>query len=248
MDQTTRKTRWGLRAGLAAVLVVWLLLAGIGGPTVGRLSEVQENDNANFLPKQAESTQVNQEAAKFVDSAALPYFVVIQRDSGITPADRAKAAEFLAAVPKLELLPGEKPIGDYLAAPARTIIPSQDGKALMLVIELNGDRAAEVVTEGETVLFAVADTMRTEIKESLIPTGLQVYVTGPGGVFADFVVAFGGIDGILLGVALAVVFVILLIVYRSPILPVRRTAHRRLRTRPGRAGGLSAGRERRDRR
>lgn len=210
---------WGVRAGLAAVLIAWLLLAGIGGPTVGRLSEVQENDNANFLPKQAESTLVNTESAKFVDSTALPYFVVIERAAGITKADQAKAAAFLASVPGLKLSNGSA-IGDYLAAPAKTVIPSQDGKALMLVIELNGERASEVVTEGETVLFAVADSMRTAIKQELLPTGLQVYVTGPGGVFADFVVAFGGIDGILLGVALTVVFLILLIVYRSPILPI----------------------------
>ena len=58
------------------------------------------------------------------------------------------------------------------------------------------------------------------VSESVKPTGLAAYVTGLGGVFADFVVAFGGIDGILLGVALSVVFVILLIVYRSPILPI----------------------------
>lgn len=211
--------RWGVRAGLAAVLIAWLLLAGIGGPTVGRLSEVQENDNANFLPKQAESTLVNTESAKFVDSTALPYFVVIERAAGITKPDQAKAAAFLASVPGLKLSNGSA-IGDYLAAPAKTVIPSQDGKALMLVIELNGERASEVVTEGETVLFAVADSMRTAIKQDLLPTGLQVYVTGPGGVFADFVVAFGGIDGILLGVALTVVFLILLIVYRSPILPI----------------------------
>lgn len=98
--------------------------------------------------------------------------------------------------------------------------PSADGKALLISVQTNGDRADEVVKQGVTVLFAVADTLRTNIKQDLTPTGLQVYVTGPGGVFADFVVAFGGIDGILLGVALAVVFVILLIVYRSPILPV----------------------------
>ena len=42
---------------------------------------------------------------------------------------------------------------------------------------------------------------------------------GPGGLIADFAAAFAGIDGILLGVALLVVLVILLIVYRSPILP-----------------------------
>ena len=44
-------------------------------------------------------------------------------------------------------------------------------------------------------------------------------MTGPGGITADLVTAFGGIDGILLVVALGVVFLILLVVYRSPILP-----------------------------
>jgi RND superfamily putative drug exporter len=218
-DRRAGRTRWGLRAGLAAVLVAWLVLGAIGGPTVGRLSEVQENDNANFLPKQAESTLVNNESAKFVDSKALPYFVVIERDSGITPADQQKAAAFLAGVPKIALGDG-KTIGDYLAAPTQLVIPSADKKALLLTVELNGERADEVVKDGETVLFAVADQMRNEIKQSLTPSGLKVYVTGPGGVLADFVVAFGGIDGILLGVALAVVFIILLIVYRSPILPI----------------------------
>ena len=49
---------------------------------------------------------------------------------------------------------------------------------------------------------------------------MAFHVTGPGGFFADFITAFGGIDGILLFVALGVVFLILLIVYRSPILPI----------------------------
>ncbi|GAB3833499.1 MMPL family transporter [Kribbella italica] len=211
--------RWIWRAAIAAVLVAWLLVGSLGGPTVGRLSEVQENDNANFLPKQAESTLVADQSAKFVDSTALPYFVLIERDSGITPEDLARTNAFLAEIPKVDLGNG-KTIGEYLAAPVKTVIPSEDKQALLVTVELDGDRADEVVKEGETVLFAVADKLRGEIKESLTPTGLQVYVTGPGGVFADFVVAFGGIDGILLGVALVVVFVILLIVYRSPVLPI----------------------------
>jgi len=61
-EGTTVK-RWTWRAGIAAVLIAWLVLGSLGGPTVGKLSEVQENDNANFLPKQAESTLVANEAA-----------------------------------------------------------------------------------------------------------------------------------------------------------------------------------------
>ncbi|WP_350278545.1 MMPL family transporter [Kribbella sp. HUAS MG21] len=210
---------WMWRAGIAAVLIVWLLLGALGGPTVGRLSEVQQNDNANFLPHQAESTLVSDEAAKFVDSKALPYFVLIQREAGITADDLAAVKAFQDELRTLDLGAG-KVLGDYLATPVTPAIPSADRKALLLTVQTDGDRADEVVGEGETALYAVADSMRSALKEDLTPTGLQVYVTGPGGVLADFVVAFGGIDGILLGVALAVVFVILLIVYRSPILPI----------------------------
>ncbi|MGZ0148394.1 MMPL family transporter [Kribbella sp. WER1] len=213
------KQRWMWRAGIAAVLIVWLVLGAVGGPAVGKLSEVQQNDNANFLPKKAESTLVADAAAKFVDSKALPYFVLIERDTPITEADKAKVAAFVAGVPALDLGNGKK-VGDYLVAPLGTPRPSDDHKALLLTVQIDGDRADEVVGQGETVLYAVAKTLRADIKDTLTPTGMQVYVTGPGGVFADFVVAFSGIDGILLGVALAVVFVILLIVYRSPILPI----------------------------
>ncbi|WP_427885062.1 MMPL family transporter [Kribbella sp. GL6] len=211
--------RWRWRAGIAAVLIVWLVLGAVGGPAVGKLSEVQQNDNANFLPKKAESTLVANEAAKFVDSKALPYFVLIERDTPITTADQATVTAFVAGLPALGLGDGKK-LGDYLVAPVGTARPSDDHKALLLTVQIDGDRADEVVGQGETVLYAVAKALRADIKDSLTPAGLQVYVTGPGGVFADFVVAFSGIDGILLGVALAVVFVILLIVYRSPILPI----------------------------
>ncbi|MFF0344134.1 MMPL family transporter [Kribbella sp. NPDC004875] len=211
--------RWMWRAGIAAVLIVWLLLGSLGGPSVSKLSEVQQNDNANFLPKQAESTVVANESAKFVDSKALPYFVLVERESGITPQDLAKVKAFIATIPGLDVGNGKK-LGEYLVAPVGEPVPSRDGKALLITVQTNGDRADEVAGQGKTVLFTVADGLRNQIKKDLTPTGLQVYVTGPGGVFADFVVAFSGIDGILLGVALAVVFVILLIVYRSPILPI----------------------------
>ena len=85
-------------------------------------------------------------------------------------------------------------------------------------VELDADKAEEVLGDS-SVLFEGAAALRASAKPTLAPSGLTVYVTGPGGTLADFITAFGGIDGILLFVALGVVFLILLIVYRSPILP-----------------------------
>ena len=62
-----------------------------------------------------------------------------------------------------------------------------------------------------------------ELRETLAataPADMSVYVTGPAGLTADLVSAFGGIDGVLLLVALVAVFIILLIVYRSVVLPL----------------------------
>ena len=48
--------------------------------------------------------------------------------------------------------------------------------------------------------------------------GLNVYVTGPAGYFADFSEVFSGFDSTLLYITAAIAIVILLITYRSPVL------------------------------
>jgi len=203
------------------VLLVWFGLAGVGGPLVGRLSEVQKNDNASFLPKSAESTEVGKLAARFSSTDALPYFVVIERAAGLKPSDSGAVKDFIAGIPSLPFEIKGYSLGPYLAqTQAPTLaVPSQDGKALLVPVLLNAKRAAETIG-GSSPLFEGAKALRVSAATTLAPSGLVVYVTGPGGVLADFVTAFGGIDGILLFVALGVVFFILLVVYRSPILPI----------------------------
>ena len=210
-----RRVRW-----LAAVvLLAWFALAGAGGPLVGRLSEVQKNDNASFLPASAESTAVNAFTQRADDTRLIPYLVVIERTAGLTPDDLTAVAAYVNGIPALTL-PADpaRTLGPYLVAPPQGALPSQDRQALLLPVQLLRERASETV-EHKSVLFEVAEALRASARDSLGTRGLTVHVTGPGGFLADFVTAFGGIDGILLLVALGVVFVILLVVYRSPLLP-----------------------------
>ena len=66
----------------------------------------------------------------------------------------------------------------------------------------------------------MAITKVNEAYQEAMPAGIQFKLTGPAGFSSDLNKAFAGIDGILLLTALAVVFVILIFVYRSVILPV----------------------------
>jgi RND superfamily putative drug exporter len=193
---TMRRIRWWVPALL---VVVWLGLGAAGGPYTGRLADVATNDNASFLPESAEATEVEHLQRQFSDRQVFPAVVVAERKSGITQADRDFLAGRASAVAKIDGVGGP-------AAPPET---SDDGKAAQLVVLVEaGHDPGEVVTE-----------VRAELAKGR-PDGLTILVTGPGGVIADLVVAFSGIDGLLLVVAGLVVIVILVVVYRSPVLPL----------------------------
>jgi RND superfamily putative drug exporter len=208
--------------GAIAVFVVWLAVGGIGGQAIGQLSQLQKNDAASFLPEGAESTQVRQALEAFQDDSSLPLIVVASRDGGLEPADLALAQSFAAQLPTAQgVLPEGRTLADFIATPPGVpvpAIPSEDGEAFIVVLPLRSDRIDERVDE-EPVLGLVADTVRERVEGDLTAAGLTAYVTGPAGFISDLTSAFAGIDGILLAVALVVVLLILLVVYRSPILP-----------------------------
>lgn len=186
-----------VRILLAALAVGWLAVAAQGGPAVGGLSSVQSNDPSAFLPADAESTRATEAVRGLEATGTLPAFLVVDRPGGTTPQDLAAAQEF-AADPGVTLAPGTEP----------AVVPSQDGQALLLVWALPDDDAT--VEEAVTTLRAGAST-RFE--------GASTYLTGPAGISVDLSSAFGAIDGVLLVVALGAVLVILVLVYRSPVLP-----------------------------
>ncbi|HRW17557.1 MAG TPA: MMPL family transporter [Dermatophilaceae bacterium] len=214
---TARRARW------LAVLVVliWLGLGGVGGPLVGKLSEVQKNDNASFLPASAESTEVNRWIERAQPVRTLPYFVVLERDTPFTPAELGTVQQWAQQLPTATF-PADRSrtLAELLESTPRGAVPSQDGKALLVVVSLDSTKSADTRIGGKTALAQSAETLRTATASIGSQLGAAAHLSGPGGFLADFVVAFGGIDGILLAVALGVVFVILLGVYRSPILPV----------------------------
>ncbi len=197
-------------------MLVWLGLGAVGGQRLGQLSALQENDSTAFLDASAESSLARAEAAPFQDGSSLPVFVVLTRSTPIAPADMAAVRPFLISLGDAEIHPGTRLV-DVLTTPPAALIPSEDGRALLIPVSIKADLAGEKLGNN-TVTRLVIDTIRAKAQDDLSSYGLAV--TGPAAYVADFGKAFAGIDGILLVVALAVVFVILVLVYRSPFLPI----------------------------
>ena len=194
----TKVPKWVRVIVPSVIIVAWLALAGVGGPYFGKISDVSSTDLATFLPKSAESTKVNDALEKFRDQKTIPILVVYSHD------DKKLTGNESSAIRQVnEKLAAVEGVGGALSPP----IISDDGKAAFTVVPLKSDTDFE----------AVFPKLKDALKSADLPVSYQL--TGPASFAHDLQKAFAGIDGTLLLVALGVVFAILLVVYRSPLLP-----------------------------
>ncbi|MFE2884722.1 MMPL family transporter [Streptomyces sp. NPDC059272] len=196
MGTTQRRARWLVPLVL---LFVWLGAGATLGPYAGKLGEVATNDQAAFLPQSAESTRVLKAREAFDQSETLPAIVIWTAHG-----DRITKAQQTAATRAVGALAGEPGV---VGRPSPALL-SEDGQAMQSVVQLRSDL-------GEN-LPDVLGTVREAVRG--VPT-VTAQIAGPAASQADLADAFGGIDGLLLAVALGAVLVILLLVYRSVLLP-----------------------------
>ena len=115
------RTRW-------LVVGFWLVVVVLAGPLSGKLTGAEKNDASAWLPASAESVKVLDVQERFQSPNVYPGVIVYYRASGLTAADRAKAA---ADAHRFAGLPGAVP--GQVAGP----IPSSDGKAMQTIVAVN---------------------------------------------------------------------------------------------------------------
>ncbi|CAA9404966.1 MAG: putative membrane protein [uncultured Nocardioides sp.] len=203
---TGRVTKW-------IVLAVWLVVAIGGAMGFTKLADVLNNEASSWLPESAESTRALEKLGAFQDVNAIPTLVVYERAGGLTEADLTAIEEQATEIATL----------DGVAEPAEgrpaVISPTMAEQAGFPAVSEDREVAQTQVTfnfgkDGWNALPDAAD----ELRDVAQIDGVDVYIAGMGGQAADAAEAFGGIDTTLLFATLAVVIVILLFTYRSPVL------------------------------
>jgi putative drug exporter of the RND superfamily len=183
------------------VVGLWVVAVAVAYPLSGKLTGAEKNDASAWLPASAESVKVLGVQTRLQPPNTYSGVVVYYRASGLTAADRAKAA---ADARRFAALHGALPA--QVAGP----IPSADGTAMQTIVPVN------VGTQGWNGAIVPVDSMRAIARAGA--NGLASHVTGQLGYAADNAQQFKGLTSTLLYAALAVVIVILLISYRSPVL------------------------------
>ena len=208
-------------------------ISGVTGPLFGKLSTVQENNNSSFLPPDSEATRAATAIAKFSDSAndQIPALVLF---TGDVTGEKIAATQAFAQTLGSKLLvhtdgklitdaKGKElsiPISDYFIEGSEIVaFPSQDGKAILASFPISVQIATQLLPDGkEPALPGLVDAIRYHSSEFAKTNSFVTHTTGFAGILADLFGAFGSIDSALLLTTGGVVAIILIFVYRSPVL------------------------------
>ncbi len=205
---TGRRGRW-------VVIALWVVAAVVGYAGHSRLSRVTQGGQASFLPRHSESTQSVKALGKgFHGGDDVPAYVVFDRPSGLTASDRTAIATIGQQIDSQGLRGATPAIDPFLRGGANDPLGqiglvSRDGQAALVPVGFNAGLSGSV-TPG---VHAVRRIVRANA-----PPGLQAHVAGPAGIAVDFEHAANDAGAVLLYVTATLVLVLLLAVYRAPVL------------------------------
>jgi RND superfamily putative drug exporter len=198
---------WDRVGGLVSSRRSWVLalvIAALGGALLGLIPPSNSAQQSPVvLPPSAESVRATEEIKKFPGGNTAPVLLVISRaDGGDLSPDELTAAQ--------QARDRMADVSGVVAAPGPPVIPATDGKAAVAPVALNPDLNG----------FALSDTvtgLRDAARDGL-PDSLVANVTGGPAFGADIANSFAGANINLLAVTGAVVALLLIITYRSPVL------------------------------
>jgi putative drug exporter of the RND superfamily len=195
-----RRTKW-------LVPVVWLVLIAVFTPLGSKLADETKDETSTFLPKSAESTEVNNLLKeRFASGQTVNGIIVYRRATGLTAADKRRIiSDARRAQAELPLV--GKPAVPF--TPARRRLVSPDGRLAYTVLTFR-DNYDKLGDWGKKVRDITGDG----------GGGLEVWVTGDAGFAADFEEVFGSLDTTLLLATVLLVLILLGAIYRSPLIAI----------------------------
>jgi RND superfamily putative drug exporter len=182
------------------VLGLWVALAVALGPLAGRFEGSQRNEPSSFLPGGSESVAVLEASKRFPSGEVTPAIAVFRDGGGLDAQGRTAAREARQRLQNADIA------GVGTLPP---LVLSEDGKAAVVTIPIQAEG-------DEDVLVDAVEKVR-ELTHQDLPAGVEAKITGPAGFSADATEAFEGINSTLLFATAGLVFVLLVLIYRSPI-------------------------------
>lgn len=203
-------SRWGKFVTMA----LWLVAIAVLAVAAPKLADVY--DNAQQQVPAGDDSQVAARLLlkEFPSSRGTPAILVFTNASGLSADDRVRAKQISDWLTSAQKPAGVSNVLSIFTVPqAASQLVSQDGTTMTMVVELPDASSGDANTTSATV-----KAIRVYVDDATHGSSLHAYTTGPAGIVADSIAVFSSADVKLLLATVALVLVLLLLVYRSPIL------------------------------
>lgn len=200
----------GSRRRAAFVVVLWLIVLGAMSQVAPTLDSVRDDASGNLPPAASQSMQARDLVrTRFSGQEAVPALVAVRGAGGEGASAEAAVDRISTALsgPDRPALVGGV-ISSATTGPNPDLV-SADGSTQLIVVPIRGNPSEQSFQDAvDQIRALVADRAG----------GAEVAVTGPAGIATDTVKVFSGGDKVLLLGTIVLVLVILLLIYRSPLL------------------------------
>lgn len=186
-----------------AVIAAWIVLAAIFAPFGAKVPEVTNDEYVK--PGGSPTAKLHETLReRFPGGDQRPAIFVYKHEGGLTDADKQKIVADAQAVRDLEDV--QQPIVPFTPGSPPDLV-SRDGEVAFTIVPIRVDGIYHVTP--------TIDEMRERIETE---PPLEFHITGWSGITADYNSAIKEADLKLFGATVALVLVLLIAVYRSPIL------------------------------
>ena len=205
------------------VIATWLIVTivlSIAFPAVGD----QTKDNAATLPADAESIVAEKLIKEeFPNSLGVPALLTWHREGGLTDADLADIQYVAQTLTKTPLNQQSTiPPLHQVPLPALKSEVSEDGTTFVQPIFFKDGAGTDVLKDNldkiQKMISKRVDNDPFKLKTD--SKNLSVRITGPVGIAVDTTALFKGADFRLLMATVILVLIVLLLIYRSPLLAI----------------------------
>ncbi|MCG1023531.1 MMPL family transporter [Sutcliffiella horikoshii] len=201
------------KKGVWVILLAWIILTGAlsAAPSV---NDYKVNTGENDLPTEAQSVVASEKFdAYFPDDNGLFALLVFHNEEGWNTENSTEVDEvskWIQDDSKLETIQSAVPFHQFPEQAKKDFL-SEDGTTLVLPLFL----------KDKLEMDEVHDTVESieEFTETSLTNGTMV-ITGPAGIASDTIAIFSNADLVLLFSTIALVLILLIVIYRSPLLAI----------------------------
>lgn len=201
------------RRGSIVTILIWLVLAGALVMLAPQLASIYDNSVTQSIPSSADSRAAQRLLQQeFPSSRGTPAILVFSDSHGLSAEDRARIQAYYTWLSSKQSPSVVGQIVSVFNIPqAASQLVSADQTTMMVLVNLSGSTSSAAFTNAVQVL-------RDHLQSTVAGTSLQAHLTGPAGIVVDAVKIFSDTDLPLLLTTVGLVLVLLILLYRSPVL------------------------------